>query len=609
MAEAKAKLTLDATGATKGAKEFQNAADIIFNADKKAKAQLEKPAKTDAATRKAKSDLGGLAGDISRVTSVSAGMELALSKIGGGLKLAGVTALFGAAAQGIYTATMEARAFELQFEKIQRGNLGGVGNFGMSDLEGRLARINDELAKNKSATETRLATAGAVVSDYLANAGEVILGGQSKTTDEINSTRANRDQNLQRERVVALDRIADKEGEIWAIEAERILGNKTQTELMKIQAVYAERIQAATGSPKLIKQLNAEREALLAATKRQQGVALGERNTAESVAAMRTADAQGALSLSAQEEQRRANTTNILAAGLASQDADAAALASPKDPELATRAKVAAQEVVRLSAEAAKWERDIARSNSDSLKTSVAENEAKSLELRGLTIMAELTRQKAANELAVTQARRSGNLALSESIEKTGKLERMAIARKRVMDGDRVMRPSEARSRERQAQVDADYADRVAGRMEGAEGRVVARAGRSPRARSVKGAKFSTGGRDGQKAQSLGDLMMNRSGAINIPVELPGFVKDPGNVDTPISLFGGLDAFKKANKLSGENASSEMSYRQGSAWATAEAREAGTAASKSVVAAKDSAGGGRPPLETIATIMQKWDSN
>lgn len=596
MAEAKAKMTLDASGATKGAKEFQNAADIIFNADKKAKTQLEKPAKTEAPAKKAKADLNGIASELSRVTSVSGGLEMALSKIGGGLKVAGAVALVMAIGKGIYDATQSALELDLAMGRIARRNFGGVGGRELSGLQENLTIIRQAREENQKALMGEgtnfFKTIGGGVSRAMARTGAAITGNNIEVLSP-----AEREDKLREAEIKALDRIAAKQKEIWGIEKERVLGNREAAEIMQIEAEYAEKVQSAVASrnTSLQAQLNDERAELIAAAKRQQSVALSQRGTMTKVAEMRSFDANQALGLSTQEEQRQANRTGILSAGLAAQDAQAAAAASPKDPELAARAKVALQEVVRLNAENAKWERDIARSNSDSLKSSIAENEAKSFELKGQTSLAAITRQRAANELAIVQAQRLGNRELADQLKISGDLERSELARRRVMEGDRVLRASQVRSRERQAEVDAALSERVSRRFADSEGRISASTGRSPRSRRIGGARFDRAGRaavgSGDDWEAMVSEMSSNDGSRSFDQQFKP---------------RGLDVMREA---SGSNAIAEMGFRKNISDIGMTRAERADALNKQKEE-RISSGKADPSeaLASIAQILAKWDT-
>jgi len=451
MSEAKAKLTLDATGATKGAKEFQNAADIIFNADKKAKTQLEKPPK-DTGAKKAKADLNGIASELSRVTSVSGGLEMALSKIGGGLKIAGVVTLFAAVGKGIYDATQAALELDMAMGKMERRNIGGTAGRELSALQSDLSTIRQAREENQKSIMGEgtniFKTAGGEISRAMARTGAAITGNPIDVLSP-----AEREDRLRSAEEKALERIAQKQREIWAIEKERILGNREAAEIMQIEAAYAERVQSAVAdrNTELQKQLNAEREALIVAAKLQQGVALGQRNTLTTVAAMRTSDARGALGMSTQAEQRQALNTGIISAGLAAKDAEAASAAAPKDPELAARSKAAQEEVVRLAAEAAKWERDIARSKGDQLKAVDAEMRISKMRVQGRTLEAQIAERRVQVEKAITDAIRQGNTEyagrLRTQLELTEKQERF----QRAIDNSGRLRPEASRLQEASA--------------------------------------------------------------------------------------------------------------------------------------------------------------
>lgn len=385
---------------------------------------------------KIKADLGGIASEFSRCTSLSDAFRSGLGEIG---KVAGIGTLavaFGTVADRIYDAMQEVKAFDLELEKLRNKNRGGVGGYSLSELQSNFAEIKARREQEANVTrgadgsQSFLKTYGKIASAYAANLGEFITTGKSKTAGELNSSQVMRDENLKKEGISALDRVAEKEREIWKIQTERIKGGKEMAALMEIEAVYAEKIQAAIkaqfesggSSVDLQRQLKSEREALIQAEKLQQGVALSRRVSSSAASAMLAGDSQRALKMSSEAEQRQSWGTRIAIAGFAESDAKKAFDAQPHDPELENRYRIAANNTKQIIAESAKWERDIVRSKSDALRLADAEIQSMNLRMNLRSGEADIAERSARAEVAAEQAMRAGNTALAQRIRETDQL-------------------------------------------------------------------------------------------------------------------------------------------------------------------------------------------
>lgn len=474
----------------------KNFVAVLTDSEKKAKEagkkianELDKPGASGLkGKRKLTEDLNALAKDFSKVTSVSGALDLSLSKIGAGLKIGGAVAIVSAIGKGIYDASVNAVELDLAMQRINRSNIGGVSNRGLSELQSNLETIRQARIENQkeiAGISTNFFAAGkSAIGEALARTGAAFTGAEVLSPGE-------REDKLRKAEEEALRRVGKKQEEIFALEKLRISGAKEEAQILAIQLEYQEKIQAAIAvrNVDLQAQLKLERDALVAAAQRQQGVALAQRVTREANAAMGAGDAARAVGMTAEDEVRQANESRLASARFAESDAKKALEAMPDDPDLQTAYNIAIRETEKVASEIAKWERDTARSKGDAVKSASESNQAAQAELKGQTFIAALIQQRVTNELAIVSAQRSGNKELESQLRISGDLERKELARRRVMDGDRVMRPSEVRSRERREEIIARLAGRVSSRMVDSEDRVTATIGRAPRGRRILGSR------------------------------------------------------------------------------------------------------------------------
>lgn len=470
-------------------------------------------------------DLNGIAGDFGKLTSAGGAFETLMGRVGSGLKMAGVVAGIAAIGKGMWDATASATELDLLMQRINRSSAGGVANFGMDKLKEDLERIKEARQANADGVKDWFSAYGTVIKNTLARMGNATLGRaldvevDVKDPHEIEET-------LRKAQVVALDRILKKQKEIWDIESVRLKGNKEAAEIAKIQAEYQERIQAAideqtkTGldSTGLQKQLHIERDAVIEAAMVTQDDAANRRTSAERFAALGARDAQNAVSMTTEDEQRQANKIREDQAISESYNASRAAAGRPEDKDLATAAYIAEQNIAKVKAENAKWERDLARSKGDTLKMTQAERSASEAELRGMPAKAALIRLEAKHRQEIVQAQRAGNVEQEKALRLAFETEKRQLAIRRIMDGDRVKSLSQVRSGERQEQVNARIAGRAADRLERAEDdpmrRVVARVGRSPRSSKSLGviSRDSTNaGREMEHRQDIAAIGMSKA--------------------------------------------------------------------------------------------------
>ena len=596
MANAKATMTLDATGATKGAKEFQNAADIIFNADKKAKTQLEKPAKTEAVTKKAKADLTGLATDLSKVTSVSGGLEMALSKIGGGLKVAGVAVVVNEMVGRFGEATAAVTALREEMALLSRpsGGFNNTGLVGLDQITSQISSIEAFLSKNRSG----FMDYGSVAQSFWGGIGtslnDTIMRGAPFSMDMAVNGQVDRANSAETALRREKGRLSKKYGAGVDRLGSRAAGDAEGVEIAEINARFDEQLGAAASNSQLQKQIERARKIELEAAKARRESEGRQRTSGERFATLSVRDARNALGASSEQEQRQANKLREDQAISSWSNLMQESLSRPKDKQLASEVYIAEQNAERVRAENAKWERDIARSKGDALKITIAGNEALSLEIKGQTNLAAITRQRAANELAIVQAQRIGNRELADQLKISGDLERSELARRRVMEGDRVLRASQVRSRERQAEVDAALSERVSRRFADSEGRIVATAGRSPRSRRIGGANFDK--TNGAGRASDADWTLAK-------MEMQGIGNRP--FDEQFKPRG-LDAMREA---SGSNAIAEMGFRKNISDIGMTRAERADALNKQKEE-RISSGKADPSeaLASIAQILAKWDT-
>lgn len=473
MSEATAKLTLDASKATQGAKQFQAAARIIFDADKKMKEQVEKPAKgAEKNIQKVKTDLNGLAGEFGRVTSASGALDLALSKIGTSLKIAGPVALVAAIGKGIYDATQNAKQFDDLLKRIQKSNSGGATNFSASELESNLSTIREARSKNREVIDGMTNNIASAywenIKTMMARTGGDIYKFMSGNDLDVMSP-IEREDVLRRAEEAALDRISQKQSQIFEIEKERLEGNKNRAEILSIEAEYAERIQRALSERRFAfhKQLVGERDALLAAAGARHKIELYERTSAEASAAMRAGDARRAVGMTSEDEQRQARHSALAEAIWQADDARRAANYFPENQDLETRARIAESNLLRVRSENEKAERDIARAKKDSLDIAIAENQAMEQSMRGMQTKAELTRQIAQLQQQIVAAERAGHKEIVNQLNaKSQLLQRQAAIAALTGEDGRIMPMGRFRAQQRAQQRAADRRMR---RIEGLE--------------------------------------------------------------------------------------------------------------------------------------------
>jgi hypothetical protein len=476
----------------------KNFVAVLTESEKKAKeagkkiaGELDKPGASGLKGKpKITRDLDSLAKDVSKVTSVSGALDMSLSKIGAGLKIGGAIAVVSAIGKGIYDASVNAVELDLAMQRINRSNIGGVSNRGLSELQSNLETIRQARIENQkeiAGISTNFFAAGkSTIGEALARTGAAFTGAEVLSPGE-------REDKLRKAEEEALRRVGKKQEEIFSLEKLRISGAKEEAQILAIQLEYQEKIQAAIAvrNVDLQAQLKLERDALVAAAQRQQGVSLAQRVTREANAAMGAGDAARAVGMTAEDEARQANESRLASARFAESDAKKALEAMPNDPDLQTAYNVAIRETEKVASEIAKWERDTARSKGDAVKSASASNQAAQAELKGQTFVAALIRQRVTNELAIVSAQRSGNKELESQLRISGDLERKELARRRVMDGDRVMRPAEIRSRERREEINARLADRVSSRFSDPDRITTATVGRTPRAKKILGSQSS----------------------------------------------------------------------------------------------------------------------
>lgn len=404
--------------------------------------------------RRITADLDGIAGEFAKVTSVSGGLEMALSKVGTGLKAAGAVGAAVALGKAIYDASMSATELNLAMERIGRSGNGGVANFGMSKLQGDLDTIKQAREDNKNSTKDWLSAYTTEAKNTLVRLGNETIGEWTGSKIDVMSPN-DRETFLKQAEEKALARIAEKQREIFEIERERIKGNKEGADIMAIESAYAERIQEAIAARNtdLQKQLGLEKETVLAAAKRNQD-AIRDRRLNERVGAnMISGDSSRGVNLSAEAEQRQANLTRAGIAGMESETASNAAKAAPEDKDLAQQASLAASNLTKVLADNDRWERDIARSKKDQLAAVEAEMAATRMTMQGRSVEAQLLLKKVSSEQAATKALREGNTELAQRIRQSDRLNQEQLRFNRALDQTtNKLKPERQRSSESRAE-------------------------------------------------------------------------------------------------------------------------------------------------------------
>jgi len=529
-----------------------------------------------------KEDLNSISGDLVKATTAGGALDAVMMRVGKGLGMAGAATAVVGIAKSIYDATQEATEFWTLWQKIENSGRGGVGNFGLDQLQANLETIMEAEKANMDRQKDWLAAYGSKIQDIFAQVGNSTLGKWTGTEVETMTTEERADR-LRKAREEALNRIAEKEREIWQITDARVKGSKNEAEIMAIKAHYAERIQAAVENPEMVAQLNIERDATIAEAYRMQAQHRRALSLRSGGLAARVGDSERALTMSSEDEERQTRGSAAMQAVLEADEAKRLSAEKPGDEDLQAASRMAQSQSEQIAADNAKWERDIARSKGDAVKSAKAGNEAMEAQLRGQSFLAESIRKRAANELAIVQAQRAGNNELAAQLRITGELEQKELMRRRVMDGDRVMRLSEVRSRERREQVNADIADRAARRLEEGGSRVKASVGRSPRRSRIGGAIFD---------------------ADDFSSRIEAHATDPGDFFSQFQQRG-IDDMRSR---SGSVATAEMNHkiRIADAGMTRAARRDAIEKNTLIDIQSGKADPGKA-MATVAQILEKWD--
>ena len=435
---------------------------VMADTEQKAKATAEKVAAAlDKATAKGirgklGPEINALAGDLSKLTSLSGAFELGLSKIGTGLKMAGVVGLVGALGKGIYDATMEVNALDRVLERMYARNRGGVGNFSMSDLTENFNAITDKRNELRNQNADPLGRLGGTVVRHLANWGNVLAGGEPKNDEQVNSDPEIKDEKLKVSQGVGLERIAEKQGQIWKIEQARLNGDREGAEIDKVRAEFAERKQdavamekiAASENTSLQNKLKEEEQGRIEVLEKINAISLHARVTSEAGAAMRAGNATRAVGMSAEEAERQSRGANLINASNSADDAKRESEAFPADKDRASKAVIAARDAESVNAENAKWERDISRSKRDQLQSITAQIDAANMTMRGHALEADLMIRRVNSEQAATKAVEAGNVELAARIKQLNQINELGQRRGMAID------PVTGKSRSQHSQMD-----------------------------------------------------------------------------------------------------------------------------------------------------------
>ncbi|MBE2180895.1 MAG: hypothetical protein IAE97_10520 [Chthoniobacterales bacterium] len=323
--------------------------------------------------------------------------------------------------KGIYDATASASEFDQELRRIERGSLGGAQNRSLGELESALDSIKKAREENQKELEgtsrNYFKTAGSELSQAFARTGSAISGSKIRVMSP-----AEREDALREAEQKALDRVAEKQKQIWAIEAERLRGGKESAEIMKIEADYAEKIQAAISQRnlKLQAQLKLEKEAQIASAEAQQGVRAFARDEHARIGSMAAGISELGVTLPEEQAQRASGQLRVEAARSNFEVAEAASNAQPGDKGLAADAESARNMLRVAQSELARWERDVKRAKGDTMAAIEADQRARVQALNGEERLAEVTKRRADQQAAITRALREGNSALAQQLQKGG---------------------------------------------------------------------------------------------------------------------------------------------------------------------------------------------
>lgn len=334
-------------------------------------------------------------------------------------------------AVGEEKATDEAEGFYDMMNRIRISNMGSVFQFRSSDLEKNVETISQARDANLKVLQGQ--ASGRWGQNYFKGAKEVIGNAMADVGAALTESQgsietmssAEREVALKQALVQAVERLVEKQKEAFQWEQMRLKGAEEVAAYKKKEAEYDEAISEARrqdvslGDQNLTrsKQLQAEKDAQLAALQDKIDSAERIRVTNERISALGTRDANLNKVSGATTEQRRANKLSEERAMADLSNLRQTAESRPGDPDLAAQVYIAEQTLLKIKAENAKWERN------------------------------------------------------------------------RVMSGRRIASASELRSQERQEDVNARQAGRIAERITESSGRISARVGNSPEAGKILGAR------------------------------------------------------------------------------------------------------------------------